>query len=62
MELAKDVREHKLREVCALLHMRRREALQKRVQELDEADNLVIDLRTGLLTDQHISTPLIACA
>ena len=52
MELAKDIRQHKLREVRALLHMRRSEALQERVQELDEADDLIIDLRTRLHTAQ----------
>ena len=52
MELAKDVCQHKLREVRALLHMRRREALQERVQELNEADDLVVDLRTRLHTAQ----------
>ena len=57
MELAKDIREHKLGEVRALLHMRGREALQKGVQELDEADDLVIHLRACLLTDQRV----IAC-
>ena len=49
MELAKDISQHELCEVRALLHMCGREALQKVVQELDEADDLVIDLCPCLL-------------
>lgn len=54
MNLAKDVCEHKLGEVGALLHVRQREVLQEVVQEADETDDLIIDLRSRLPTTRSI--------
>ena len=48
MELPENVCEHKVGEVGALLNVRQREVLQEVVEELDEADDLVIDLRSRL--------------
>ena len=53
MELSKDVREHKVGEVGALLNVCQREVLQEVVQELDEADDLVIDLCARLHMSRH---------
>jgi len=55
MKLSKDICQHKLCEVSALLHMRQREVSQKVVQKLNEADDLVIDLCASLLTDTCVT-------
>jgi len=55
MKLAKDIGQHKLCEVRALLHMRQREVSQEVVQKLNEADDLVIDLCPSLLTDTCVT-------
>ena len=55
VELPKDVCEHKVGEVGALLDVRQREVLQEVVQKLDEADDLVIDLCARLHMSRHKS-------
>ena len=53
VELPEDVCQHKVGEVGALLDVRQREVLQEVVQELDEADDLVIDLCARLQMSRH---------
>ncbi len=53
VELPKDVCQHKVGEVGALLDVQQREVLQEVVQELYDADDLVIDLCARLHMSRH---------
>ena len=63
VQLPEDVCEHKVGEVRALLDVRQREVLQEVVQELDEADDLIIDLCARLHTcpDTKVRCHALVC-